>query len=159
MVKCCFYCGKLFRAKQRLRGAFVLLRAFLTDCLRPLCMLGLFMSLADAAVRMPRARDRPEICHNLPLLLRCLKHKDPTKRVIQPHDRNNTFRNLNSKTDAFCLTQPSRTHLTAEPRVVMVLWIHSHLHFQCPALRLFLFSVFPPFHRLSESVLPSASSL
>lgn len=70
MVKCCFYCGKLFRepaprAKQRLKGAFVLLQTFLTDCLRPLCMLGLFMSLVDAAVRTPRARDEPEICHNL----------------------------------------------------------------------------------------------
>lgn len=81
-----FSCWGLFtessqRAKRRLRGAFVLLQTFLTDCLQPLCMLGLFMSLVDAAVRMPRAPNKPEICHNLLLLPRRLRHK----RVIQLH--------------------------------------------------------------------------
>lgn len=68
---CCFHWGNLFRAsassaEQRLRGPFVLLAAVLTDCLRPLCMLGLFMNLADAPVSSPRPRNRPKICHNLP---------------------------------------------------------------------------------------------
>lgn len=55
-------------AKRRLRGAFVLLQTFLTGCLQPLCMSGLFMSPADAAVRTPGALNQPEICHRpLPL--------------------------------------------------------------------------------------------
>ncbi len=149
MLKCCFYCGTLFResahrAKQRLRGAFVLLQTFLTDCLRPLCMLGLFMSLVDAAVRMPRACNEPEICHNLPLFPRCLKCKDQTMRVIQLHDGNNAFRNLNYITDACCLMQLSwsQRDLTAKQRIVLILWIVLHLHFQFLGLTFFSLSSF-----------------
>lgn len=143
MEKCCFYCGKLFResahrAKQKKRGAFVLLQAFLTDCLWPLCMLRLFMSLVDAAVWSPWACYQPK---NLLQPRFALEVPEIQRTYNKLLDRNSAFRNVNYKTDAFSLTQlsPSETAFTAKQRVVLVLWIILHLHFQFPALRLFSF--------------------
>lgn len=148
MLKCCFNCGKLFResahgAKQRLRGAFVLPQTFLSQCLRPRCMLGLFMSLVVAAVRTPRARDRPQICRRL--FPAVPEKQRPDKESHSAAGGNNALRQRRYKTDPCCLKQPSSSQR---------LLTHKQFLFQFSS---FLFvtpsaSVFPPrVHSLTSS--------
>lgn len=143
-MKCCSNCGKLFRQPNRDR------EGLLSSCGRfsqtvyglSACCDCLWASWTPLSGRHERAKSPKSVttCHCPP--------SSRTEGVIQLHDSNNTFRNLNYRSNAVCLTQPSwsQRDLTAKQRIVLV------LHFQFLALRLFSSSDW-----LSGCFFPSAS--
>lgn len=96
---CRFCCGKpSTQSRAQAERGFCPPRGVSHDCLQPLCMLGLFMSLVDGAAGGSPARNWPKISHKLPLLLSGPKTE---QRHIQPHGGNNASKDFDYKTGSF----------------------------------------------------------